>query len=271
MYLPEEPLKVISSSDLQFMVITFTNRYVVYRLTKDENGKESLKQENMYYYSIIDGIIYEDFIFIFFTDKGFYFHILGSGFEEENNFIKSIKETLLPVKLLKLSDQFNFYNLKIGKKLKDKSLTKSFLPKKIIGIFNFNFISFCDSFNEISVKEIDHILFKIIANLKIKNLKALKELLEVLEQKYILSVLIIIEHYFGVNEEILRKVFDSEETVFKFELFKFYDFFLEDLVKYSTNKGRADVILRKKLAEDIESKNTESIKKELSFASKNEL
>jgi hypothetical protein len=240
------------------MVAIFINKYVVYKLDNESNSS-CLIPENIYYYKIIDGIIYENFIFIFLTDKGFYYHILT-------------EQDTYPNKFLKFSDLLNQYHIKISKKLKDKSntYTKTLSPLKILGVFDNN-LTYTNSFNEVYIKEIEHPLFTIIQMIKKKKLSAVSLLLNVLEKKYIKSFVAITKYYFDNNEDIMRKIFPNIDLILHFDLHEHLDFFLEDLLKCPATGEKADKILRKALVKALAEKYEEKIKKLYDFANQNKL
>jgi hypothetical protein len=95
----EEPLHILSSEDLQFMIICFEDKYNIYQLN-DLTG--SLEKINTVYDRVISGIIYENIIFVYLTEFGTYFQLLN-------------KENCFPCKLFRQSDEVNMYNLKISK------------------------------------------------------------------------------------------------------------------------------------------------------------
>ena len=84
----EEQLDIISSEDLQFMIICF----------KDKYNTGNLEKINTVYDTVITGYIYENIIFVYFTEFGTYFLILN-------------KKSTFPCKLYRQSDEVNLYNL----------------------------------------------------------------------------------------------------------------------------------------------------------------
>ena len=93
----EEPLNIISSEDLQFMIICFKDKYNIYQLNELTGNLEKI---NTVYDKVIHGIIYENIIFLYLTEFGTYFQILN-------------KQCTFPFKLFRQSDEVNLYNLKI--------------------------------------------------------------------------------------------------------------------------------------------------------------
>jgi WD40 repeat protein len=149
----EEPLNIISSEDLQFMIICFKDKYNIYQLNELTGNLEKI---NTVYDKVIHGIIYENIIFLYLTEFGTYFQILN-------------KQCTFPFKLFRQSDEVNLYNLKISKKFKENKLFYNKKPKqtKILCI-NDNLIFTTDYSGNIEISELNHILFKIISLIKKK-------------------------------------------------------------------------------------------------------
>ena len=149
----EEPLNIISSEDLQFMIICFKDKYNIYQLNELTGNLEKI---NTVYDKVIHGIIYENIIFLYLTEFGTYFQILN-------------KQCTFPFKLFRQSDEVNLYNLKISKKFKENKLFYNKKPKqtKILCI-NDNLIFTTDYLGNIEISELNHILFKIISLIKKK-------------------------------------------------------------------------------------------------------
>ena len=99
----EEPVDIMSSEDLQFMIICFKDKYNVYKLNEYTGNLEKI---NTVYDTVVNGYIYENIIFIYLTEYGTYFLILN-------------KESPFPCKLFRQSDSVNLYNLKIARKFKE--------------------------------------------------------------------------------------------------------------------------------------------------------
>lgn len=278
MYLSEEPVKIISSSDLQFMVVIFLDKYILYTVGMDAKSKTyGLTPVNIFYYKLIDGMIYENFVFIFLTDKGIYFHLLN----EDNAY---------PSKLLKASDEMNMFHLKISKKVKDKEViyTKKLMPCKVLGIFNSdNLLVLSGSFNEIIFKQIDNILFKIIYLITNRRLEEIQPLLTILERKYIKSVLAIFKYYFNNNEEIIRKIFSLSgsgsvsnngvilDLIEHFQLYQYEDYFLPDFLNNpllsADDKNKVDKHMRSLLVRNLVNNNEKGIDSLYQFANKSGL
>ena len=110
----EEPLNIISSEDLQFMIICFKDKYNIYQLNELTGNLEKI---NTVYDKVIHGIIYENIIFLYLTEFGTYFQILN-------------KQCTFPFKLFRQSDEVNLYNLKISKKFKENKLFYNKKPKQ---------------------------------------------------------------------------------------------------------------------------------------------
>ncbi len=214
----EEPLNIYSSEDLSYMTICYNDRYVSYYLNDINSKYEKIET---YYDKVLDGIFYENFIFIYLTEYGFYFVLLN----EKNGF---------PYKIYNLSEESNHYHIKIShfsKETKNDLMEpKKHFQTKILGIFN-NQIATSSNDGKIQIKEINHIIFQIIALIKQSNIQGLSSTLEVFEKKMIKSVLAVFDYYFNNEEEILRKIF-SIDSILNYELYKYLDYFAADIYKY---------------------------------------
>ena len=237
----EEPLNIISSEDLQFMIICFKDKYNIYQLNELTGNLEKI---NTVYDKVIHGIIYENIIFLYLTEFGTYFQILN-------------KQCTFPFKLFRQSDEVNLYNLKISKKFKENKLFYNKKPKqtKILCI-NDNLIFTTDYLGNIEISELNHILFKIISLIKKKNLTGITALLSFLDKKLIKYVLLIFEYYFENDEKILRKIFTTE-MIQNFELYNYFEFFIKDLGDINPNK--LEIILEKELINAIIKNDTKKI------------
>ena len=172
----EEPLNILSSEDLQFMIICFEDKYNIYQLN-DLTG--SLEKINTVYDKVISGIIYENIVFVYLTEFGTYFQLLN-------------KEHCFPCKLFRQSDEVNMYNLKISKKFKENKNYYVKKPKQVkLLCINDNLMFTSDSYGNIEVSELNHILFKLISLIKKKNLAGISALLTFLDKKLIKYVLLI--------------------------------------------------------------------------------
>ena len=237
----EEPLDIISSEDLQFMIICFKDKYNIYQLNELTGNLEKI---NTVYDTVISGYIYENIIFVYLTEFGTYFLILN-------------KQSIFPCKLFRQSDEVNLYNLKISKKFKENKLIYNKKPKqvKILGI-NDNLLFTTDSLGNIEVSELNHILFKIISLIKKKNLEGITALLSFLDKKLIKYVLLIFEYYFENDEKILRKIFNLE-MIQNFELYNYFEFFIKDIGEINPNK--LELLLEKELINAIIKNDTKKI------------
>jgi hypothetical protein len=256
LYLSEEPKSIISSTDLQFMVVIYLEKYVIYSF---ENNK-ALTPIGIHYYKIHDAHIYDNFVLIFLTDKGSYFQILN----EENS---------IPSKLLKFSDEMNLYHLKISKKIKEKTSlhARKLIPQKILGLFNNHLIT-ATSFNELTIKEVDNLLFKIIHLINTRKFNEITYLLTIIEKKHIKSILGIFKYYFNNNEDILKKIFVNVEFIEHFQLYKYLDIFLPALIENKFNdRNKMDKYLRSLLVKSINNKDEAAVSNLYEFANKNEL
>ena len=214
----EEPLNIYCSEDLSYMIICYNDRYVSYYLNDIKFKYEKIET---YYDKVLDGIFYENFIFIYLTEYGFYFVLLN----EKNGF---------PYKIYNLSEESNHYHIKIShfsKETKNDLMEpKKHFQTKILGIFN-NQIATSSNNGKIQIKEINHVIFYIIKLIKEYNIKGLSSTLEVFEKKMIKSVLAVFDYYFNNEEEILRKIF-SIDSILNYELYKYLDYFASDIYKY---------------------------------------
>jgi hypothetical protein len=263
-YLSEEPKFVLSSQDLNYMIIIFQDKYILYTICSEDNSF-SLKPMNVFYFKIVDAFIYENFILIFITDKGIYYQIIN----EENGY---------PMKLLKPSDEMNLLHFKISKKIKEKNIIydKKLLPCKILGVYDNNLFLSC-SFNQISFQPIDNILFKIVNLITKRRFEEIHYLLTILEKKYIKSVLGIFKYYFEGNDEMVRKIFgggqgqDLAEMTEHFTLYKYDGSFLGDYLNNPLmvleDKSKVDKVLRTWLVKNINGNNVNGINSLYQFAS----
>jgi hypothetical protein len=234
------------------MVAIFEEKYIIYSF----DNSNSLAPQGINYYSLLDGFIYENFIFVFITSNGFYYHILN----EPNSY---------PNKLFKASEGIIDNHMKITKKLKEK-LTyyyKKPFPQKIVSIIKGNLIT-ADAFNYITIYKLENILFKIIHHIIERKLEEVVNILPILDKKHIKSLLAILNHYYNGEEDIYRKIF-SQDMVEHFELYKYLDFFLEDLVKI--DKLKAERLLKQVLIKALQLKDDIKVKRLYEICSKFEL
>jgi hypothetical protein len=171
---------------------------------------------NINYYSVLDGIIYEDFIFVFLTMNGIYFHVLNDA-------------NAYPYKLFYLSDN----HLKMSKKLLNKSeyLSKKNFRQMILGIYN-NQLFTANCFKEVLIQDIEHILFKLIATIKTNpsDYKNINSLLSIIDKKYINDVLHILNFYYYNDERVYREIF-TKEMLLNFKLYTKIKFFEKDFMR----------------------------------------
>jgi hypothetical protein len=229
------------------MIIIYNDKYVIYSI---ENG--GLVPSDIFYFSIIDGIIYENFIFVFLTNNGFYYHILN-------------EEYSYPCKLYRISEDLVNNHIKISKKLKEKNYIydKKLYPKMIIGIVNNNIIT-SDGWNEVSIREIDYILFKIIQLIIDKKVSEIAQLLPIMPKEYIKSLIAILRYYFKKDEEVYRKIF-NEEMIEHFELYKYLDLFLFN------NNEQNEKYMRQLLIKSLISQDDKSINQIYNVCNKKKL
>ena len=249
----EEPLHILSSEDLQFMIICFEDKYNIYQLN-DLTG--SLEKINTVYDKVISGIIYENILFVYLTEFGTYFQLLN-------------KEYCFPCKLFRQSDEVNVYNLKISKKFKENKEFYVKKPKQIkILCIDDNLMFTSDAYGNIEVSELNHILFKLIALIKKKNLAGISALLNFLDKKLIKYVLLIFEYYFENDEQILRKIFNNE-MIQLFELYNYFEFFIKDLAE--ANPSKLESVLEKNLIKAIIANDANKINEIYEMAKKYDL
>jgi len=262
LYLSEEPKFILSSSDLQYMVIIFVDKYAIYQISIIQENF-SLIPNNIYYHQINDAVIYENFVLIFLTDKGFYYQFLN----EENSY---------PYKFFSLSDELNMHNLKVSKKFKEKSTlyNRKTFPVKILGVYENNLLYTC-AFNQTSSKPIDDSLFKIIYLIIKKKYDQIAEVLIDLEKKYIKSVFSIFNYYFENNREIIKNIFYTvgSENLERFDLYNYKDIYIEDMfrqtVNMKQNKNKIVKHVKSLLVNYIENSNSEGIQNLYKLANEN--
>ena len=249
----EEPLDILSSEDLQFMIICFEDKYNIYQLN-DLTG--SLEKINTVYDKVISGIIYENIVFVYLTEYGTYFQLLN-------------KENCFPCKLFRQSDEVNMYNLKISKKFKENKSFYVKKPKQIKLLCINDILMFTsDSYGNIEVTELNHIIFKIIALIKKKNLAGISALLTFLDKNLIKYVLLIFDYYFENDEQILRKIF-NKEMIQTFELYNYFEFFIKDLAEANPNK--LESVVEKNLIKAIIANDSNKINQLYEMAKKYDL
>ena len=249
----EEPLNILSSDDLQFMIICYEDKYNIYQLSELTG---TLERINTVYDKVISGIIYENIVFVYLTEFGTYFQLLN-------------KENCFPCKLFRQSDEVNMYNLKISKKFKENHNYYVKKPKQIkLLSINDNLMFTSDALGNIEVTELNHILFKLISLIKKKNLADISSLLTFLDKKLIKYVLLIFDYYFENDEEILRKIFNSG-MIQNFELYNYFEFFIKDLAEANPNK--LESVLEKNLIKAIIANDTNKINELYEMAKKYDL
>lgn len=249
----EEPLDVLSSEDLQFMIICFEDKYNIYHLN-DLTG--NLEKINTIYDKVISGLIYENIIFVYLTEFGTYFQLLN-------------KENCFPCKLFRQSDEVNMYNLKISKKFKENNSFYVKKPKQIkLLCINDNLMFTSDALGNIEVSELNHILFKLISLIRKKNLDGISALLTFLDKKLIKYVLLVFEYFFENDEAILRKIF-SNEMIQIFELYNYFEFFIKDLAE--ANPSKLESVIEKNLIKAIIANDANKINELYELAKKYDL
>lgn len=302
--LTEEPVNIISSNDLRFMIIIYHNKYVVYsidsvsgetgneedaqsklnrileNLSSNTNSTEGTNYTNkdkmdnylnpifVIYEEIIDAMIYEDFILIFITKFGVYFHILN----HKNNY---------PIKLLKASQEFIKCNLKMDKfnnsdnRKASTDLIKPVSPPSKILSINKGKLVLAYSDEIVKIEELDHFLLKAVYSIKERDVITLKDkIIPLIDKKYILCFISIISHYFSAAEEVFRRLFCSRNQISHFSLHHYLDCFLSDFTVYCSlpeEQTISDKLIRAKLVEYLNEKNLEGVLGVYNLASSNQL
>ncbi|MCQ2816391.1 MAG: hypothetical protein MJ252_03905, partial [archaeon] len=243
----EEPMEIYYSNDLDYFIITFSEKYAIYKLNSQTG---SIDLQDILYYSVINGFIYENFVFVFLMNEGIYFQILS----EKNGY---------PFKLFNFSNEMNDYHLRLSKELKEKESLyyKKQFQSKMIGIYN-NYLVTSNVFGQLEIKECDHILLKIIYAVKNKNFNELHQLLLIVEKKFIKSILAIFDFYFENDEQILRKIFD-QNLIEHFELYKYLKCFMRDLAasKNENSFNEIERMMKHNLIVALRERNDISIRK----------
>jgi hypothetical protein len=234
------------------MIAIFHDKYIIYAF--DDNM--SLQPQGINYYTLIDGIIYENFVFVFLTANGFFYHILS----ELNSF---------PNKLFRASEDIINNHMKITKKTKEKLAYyyKKPFPQKILSVVRNNLIV-SDGFNQVTIYKLENILFRIIHSIIERKVEEVINALPILDKKYIKSLLAILDHYYGNDEAAYRRIF-SQDMIEHFELYKYLDFPLEDFIKF--DKVKTEKYLKRILIKELQNKDEIKIKKLYEFCSKYEL
>ena len=125
-----------------------------------------------------------------------------------------------------------------------------------------------DSYGNIEVTELNHIIFKIIALIKKKNLAGISALLTFLDKNLIKYVLLIFDYYFENDEQILRKIF-NKEMIQTFELYNYFEFFIKDLAEANPNK--LESVVEKNLIKAIIANDSNKINQLYEMAKKYDL
>ena len=237
--LKEIPEKIYYSNDLEFMIISFEEKFILYQINQETFEYNYI---NIYEFKILNGLFYENFIFIFVTDYGFYFIFCN----DLNSY---------PFKLFNSSDQMNYYHLKLSKKLKEKHIyyTNKSLYNQIIGIYE-NCMFTINNNNEIEIYNLEHPFFKIILLIKKKDFINLSNEIDMIDKKYLLNILSIFKYYFMEDEEIYRKIF-TQEQIINLKLYVHLPFFKKDYIKIGGNKEDIEKLFQKNLINSITAKN----------------
>lgn len=268
----EEPRFILSSSDLEYMVTVFQTKYVCYKLfSKESSGNSSLsdsselKPLDVYHYDVLDGYLYENFVFVFMTDQGVYFQVLNNRFG-----------ATYPIKLLGPSHEFSYYNLKIYRRdlnTTHRVYSRKPYPQRIVGISSNKLI--LASFNsEIELRDLEHILLKLIYFLTKRRITDLTAHIDLLEKKYIKYLLNIIDYFFPAGEEVFRFFFKTREVLYSLDLFKYLEFFMFDFAMFSAlphEVNLCDKILRNNLVKSLIRGDAKGVQDIYTFANKNSL
>ena len=213
----KEPIKIYNTESLEFMIICYEDKFVVYQINEISN---SYIKKSICYYKVIDAISYENIIFLFLTDYGIYFLILN---EDQG----------IPYKLMKFSNEMNNYHLKISNKWKEKSIIypNKYLQQKLICIYN-NFLITSNNLGEVQISEIENNLINLVNLISKREFLEISNLLNLIDIREVQSVVSIFKFFFGNDENIYRKIFpfEKKEIILKLKLYKFFNFFLQDFL-----------------------------------------
>lgn len=253
-------MKIVGSSDLEWMVIIYEKKYDVLRLNISSG---TLELQSTHYYSILDAYLYENFIIFFLTDKGLFFHLLN----EEGGSANKIRNA---------SEENVNLHLKISKKIKEKQrvFNKKLFNQKILGVFK-NVIAMTDSFNNTNITKLDHPIFEIIDLIITRKFSLIPNKLELLEKKHVSKIVAIFDYYFSLeNEEAIRGILvKNTDIVDSLQLFRHIDFLKKDLVSNPNpySKSQLERLIKSTLVKATVNANENKIAEIYEFCSENNL
>lgn len=253
-------MKIICSSDLEWMIIVYDKKYDALGLNIS-TGNLELKSTN--YYSILDAYIYENFILFFLTDKGLFFHILN----EEGGSANKIRNA---------SEENVNLHLRISKKIKEKLrvYNKKLFNHKILGVFK-NLIAMTDSFNNTNITKLDHPIFEIIDLIISRKYNHIPHKLELLEKKYVSKAVAIFDYYFSLeNEEAIRGILGKNLDILdSLQIFRHIDFLKKDLINNPNphSKSQLEKLIKSSLVKATANPNENKIAEIYEFCSENSL
>ncbi len=253
-------MKIICSSDLEFLIIIFKKKYDVLKLNINTG---SLDLKSTHYYSILDPYLYENFILFFLTDKGLFFHILN----EENGSANKIRNA---------SEENVNLHLRISKKLKEKICVfdKKLFSQKILGIFK-NVIAMTDSFNNTNITKLDHPIFDLINLIVTRKFSQIPAKLDLLERKYASKIVAIFDYYFNLeNEESIRNILGKNfDVIDSLLLFRHIDFLKKDLIHNPNpySKSQLEKLIKSILVKATAEGNDNKVAEIYEFCSDNNL
>jgi len=253
-------MKIVCSSDLEYMILIFEKKYDVLQLNINTR---SLEVKSTHYYSILDAYLYENFILFFLTNKGLFFHILN----EENGSANKIRNA---------SEENVNLHLKISKKLKEKLriYNKKLFNQKILGVFK-NVIALTDSFNSTNISKLDHPIFEIIDLIITRKFNLIPNKLELLEKKYASKVMAVFDFYFCLeNEEAIKDILGKNiDVADSLQLYKYIDFFKKGLVNNPNpySKSQLEKLIKSTLVKATANSNENKIAEIYEFCSENNL
>ena len=293
MMLSEMPLEVLCSNNTEFLVFIFNKNYSIYKNKLiDSNNKlcSSLVHICAINLRLIHYYLFDNFVLIFITDSGIYFHVLSENYNT------------YPIKLLKASKEYLNLNQKLLNCLKnnennnttsiinsnnnslDVKITNSInkvnnpdfkdksLPCKILCLLGYKLILSYDN-SAIKIIKIDNILIRAINYIKERNISALqKNTFSLLEKKYIKTFIAILNHYFSDSEEVYRRIFTSVYEIKHFELYRYIecflnDFSLVDVFPYSNKIS--NILIKTQIIESLIKKDMDKLLRLYSVSSSN--
>lgn len=242
------------------MIIVYEKKYQILQFN---HRTGTLEHNSMHYYNILDSYLYENFILLFLTDKGLYFHILN----EENG---------TPIKLRNSSEENTNLHMRISKRLKEKSrlYNKKLFNQKILGVFK-NVIAMTDTFNNTNITRLEHPLFDILDLIISRKFNLIKNKLDNIERKYATKISAIFDYYFSLdNEEVIRELIgDNSDTIDLLQINKYIDFLKKDLVnnKNPNSKHQLEKLIKNILVKSTAKEDVDKILEIYEFCAENNL